>query len=124
MSGYLLYLVIRCHYSSSLGKPGSRSKILWKFLLKMLLSGEHDSQIMWLEKKKGTFKFLNSSAVASLWGKHKNKPNMTYETLSRSIRFYYKSQILRKVPKQRLVYQFVNMEAVKAFIEEFCLKRI
>ncbi|EDV21404.1 uncharacterized protein TRIADDRAFT_17503, partial [Trichoplax adhaerens] len=79
---------------------------LWKFLLKMLLSGEHDSQIMWLEKKKGTFKFINSSAVASLWGKHKNKPNMTYETLSRSIRFYYKSQILRKVPKQRLVYQF------------------
>ncbi|ENN78067.1 hypothetical protein YQE_05461, partial [Dendroctonus ponderosae] len=40
-----------------------------------------------------------------LWGNTKNIPNMSYEKMSRSMRNYYKSNKMRKVPGQTKVYQ-------------------
>ena len=55
----------------------------------------------------GIFKIEDSSYVAKLWGLRKNRPAMNYDKLSRSIRQYYKKQIIKKTNQsKRLVYQF------------------
>jgi len=55
----------------------------------------------------GIFKIEDSMWVARLWGKHKNRPAMNYDKLSRSIRQYYRKGIIRKTDScRRLVYQF------------------
>lgn len=55
----------------------------------------------------GIFKIEDSTRVAKLWGQRKNRPAMNYDKLSRSIRQYYKKQIIRKTNQsKRLVYQF------------------
>ncbi|KAK3105772.1 hypothetical protein FSP39_005235 [Pinctada imbricata] len=67
----------------------------------------YSSCITWLDKEKGIFKIENSSRVASLWGRRKNRPAMNFDKLSRSIRQYYKKNIIKKTEKsKRLVYQF------------------
>ncbi|EDO30981.1 predicted protein, partial [Nematostella vectensis] len=43
------------------------------------------------------FKLLKPEEVAKQWGKVKHRPKMNYEKLSRSLRFYYKQRILKKV---------------------------
>ena len=55
----------------------------------------------------GIFKIEDSVRVAKLWGERKNRPQMNYDKLSRSIRQYYKKGIIRKTDNsKRLVYQF------------------
>jgi len=55
----------------------------------------------------GIFKIEDSVRVAKLWGERKNRPQMNYDKLSRSIRQYYKKGIIKKtVNSKRLVYQF------------------
>lgn len=41
----------------------------------------------WEDRREGVFKFLKSEAVAQMWGQKKKNSSMTYEKLSRAMRW-------------------------------------
>jgi len=45
----------------------------------------------------GEFRVVRPEALARLWGQRKNRPHMTYDKLSRALRYYYERNIITKV---------------------------
>ncbi|XP_077425602.1 ETS homologous factor isoform X2 [Vanacampus margaritifer] len=88
-------------------KHNPRGTHLWEFIRDILLHPEcNPGLIKWEDRTEGVFRFLKSEDVAQLWGKKKNNSSMTYEKLSRAMRYYYKREILERVDGRRLVYKF------------------
>ncbi|XP_012875127.1 PREDICTED: ETS homologous factor isoform X1 [Dipodomys ordii] len=88
-------------------KHNPRGTHLWEFIRDILLNPDKNpGLIKWEDRSEGVFRFLKSEAVAQLWGKKKNNSSMTYEKLSRAMRYYYKREILERVDGRRLVYKF------------------
>uniref|UniRef100_A0A3Q2P9J3 ETS homologous factor n=1 Tax=Fundulus heteroclitus TaxID=8078 RepID=A0A3Q2P9J3_FUNHE len=93
--------------SHQVKKHNPRGTHLWEFIRDILLNPERNpGLIKWEDRTEGVFRFLKSEAVAQLWGKKKNNSSMTYEKLSRAMRYYYKREILERVDGRRLVYKF------------------
>ena len=101
----------QCEFSQvSPTNPRTRRKRprLCHFILELLANPQQYSNIVeWVDQENGVFKFLNSSAVASQWGRRRDKPNMKYENFARSLRTYIAKGIMTK-PRSRLVYRFTN----------------
>ena len=69
--------------------------------------GKYRNLIEWTHSaKERQFRLLEPDAIAVWWGHHKNKPNMSYDKLSRSLRYYYDKGIIRKINGERFVYRF------------------
>ncbi|KAK7480446.1 hypothetical protein BaRGS_00028365 [Batillaria attramentaria] len=82
-------------------------KRLWEFILRLLGDPRYNpSHIEWVEREDGTFRLNNSKAIALMWGMRKNNEQMTYEKLSRALRYYYHRKILEPVLGKKLVYRF------------------
>uniref|UniRef100_A0A3Q3KIT4 E74-like factor 3 (ets domain transcription factor, epithelial-specific ) n=1 Tax=Monopterus albus TaxID=43700 RepID=A0A3Q3KIT4_MONAL len=88
-------------------KYAPRGTHLWEFIRDILINPERNQGLMkWEDRHEGVFKFLKSEAVAQMWGQKKKNSSMTYEKLSRAMRYYYKREILERVDGRRLVYKF------------------
>ncbi|XP_034023401.1 ETS-related transcription factor Elf-3 isoform X2 [Thalassophryne amazonica] len=88
-------------------KHTPRGAHLWEFIRDILIHPERNQGLMkWEDRREGVFKFLKSEAVAQMWGQKKKNSSMTYEKLSRAMRYYYKRDILERVDGRRLVYKF------------------
>ena len=83
---------------------------MWQFLYSLLTITEskHREIIEWTSNlHKREFRILEPESIAIWWGHQKNKPNMSYDKLSRSLRYYYNKGILKKIPGERYVYRFL-----------------
>ncbi|KAL0978100.1 hypothetical protein UPYG_G00165890 [Umbra pygmaea] len=97
------------YQTSKKNKHTPRGTHLWEFIRDILIHPEqHQNQglMKWEDRREGIFKFIKSEAVAQLWGQKKKNSSMTYEKLSRAMRYYYKREILDRVDGRRLVYKF------------------
>ena len=95
---YILFLVILFSVI-----PGSQ---LYQFLLLLLEEQQNETIIKWIAKEKGVFQIVNKDRLAELWGKQRQR-KMTYDSLSRALRHYYKQNILQANPV-KLRYQFTT----------------
>uniref|UniRef100_A0A2I3H9J4 E74 like ETS transcription factor 5 n=1 Tax=Nomascus leucogenys TaxID=61853 RepID=A0A2I3H9J4_NOMLE len=88
------------------GIKSLQSSHLWEFVRDLLLSPEENCGILeWEDREQGIFRVVKSEALAKMWGQRKKNDRMTYEKLSRALRYYYKTGILERVDR-RLVYKF------------------
>ena len=98
----ILYLFFFC-------SKGKGCMQLWQFLYTLLSDPDkkYGDLIQWTSNTKAReFRLLEPEAVAIWWGEHKNKRNMSYDKLSRSLRYYYDKGIIKKISGERYVYQF------------------
>ncbi|XP_060082894.1 ETS homologous factor-like [Ylistrum balloti] len=86
-------------------KKGQTSSVyhLWEFIRDLLQNPQHCPKIIkWEDEEEGIFRVLKSTEVAKEWGSmKKNKTAMTYEKLSRSLRYSRKEGYFDDIPKDR-----------------------
>ncbi|XP_068121665.1 transcription factor ETV7-like [Hyperolius riggenbachi] len=83
-------------------------RLLWDYLYHLLDDKRYESFIKWEDKDSRVFRVVDPNKLASLWGNHKNRPNMTYEKMSRALRQYYKTNLLKKESGQKLTFRFLR----------------
>lgn len=95
-------------------KPGQLSKgnHLWEFLRDLLHDKKYNPDLLkWEDEEQGIFKIIKSEQVAKYWGMKKKKPRMSYEKMSRAIRFCRKEGYFGKIPSdaklpKKLIFKF------------------
>ncbi|KAJ3585845.1 hypothetical protein NHX12_012253 [Muraenolepis orangiensis] len=81
---------------------------LWDYVYQLLCKPQYQAYIRWEDQRRLVFKVVDPNGLARLWGNHKSRDNMTYEKMSRALRHYYKLNIIRKEPKQKLLFRFLK----------------
>ncbi|XP_069802211.1 transcription factor ETV7 isoform X2 [Dendropsophus ebraccatus] len=83
-------------------------RFLWDYLHKLLDDKRYESSIRWEDKELKIFRVVDPNKLAQFWGNHKNRPNMTYEKMSRALRQYYKINLLKKESGKKLSFRFLR----------------
>ncbi|XP_051890520.1 transcription factor ETV7 isoform X2 [Pristis pectinata] len=83
-------------------------RLLWDYVYQLLSDSRYQTYIRWEDKESKVFRVVDPNGLASLWGNHKNRANMTYEKMSRALRHYYKLNIIKKEPGQKLLFRFLK----------------
>ena len=66
---------------------------LWQFLRDLLQNEKYNpSYICWIDKSKGIFKVVEPNKVSQLWAIKKGRKTMSYENLSRGLRYEYNNK--------------------------------
>lgn len=86
-------------------KKGQTSSVyhLWEFIRDLLHDERYCPRIIkWESEEEGIFRVVKSDEVAKQWGSKKNnRSKMTYEKLSRSLRYSRKEGYFADIPKDR-----------------------
>ncbi|XP_075766082.1 transcription factor ETV7 isoform X2 [Pelodiscus sinensis] len=103
---------IFCSYPSTSPAPVDGKiadcRLLWDYVYQLLSDSRYEPYIKWEDKEAKVFRVVDPNGLARLWGNHKNRANMTYEKMSRALRHYYKLNIIRKEPGQKLLFRFLK----------------
>uniref|UniRef100_UPI00398ED7A2 transcription factor ETV6-like n=1 Tax=Pristiophorus japonicus TaxID=55135 RepID=UPI00398ED7A2 len=83
-------------------------RLLWDYVYQLLSDSRYEGFIRWEDHESKVFRIVDPNGLARLWGNHKNRTNMTYEKMSRALRHYYKLNIIKKEPGQRLLFRFMK----------------
>ncbi|XP_072700983.1 transcription factor ETV7 isoform X1 [Ciconia boyciana] len=101
-----------CSFPTTLSAPVDGKiadcRLLWDYVYQLLSDSRYEPYIKWEDKEAKVFRVVNPNGLAQLWGNHKNRMNMTYEKMSRALRHYYKLNIIRKEPGQKLLFRFLK----------------
>lgn len=108
--------------------PDSKNcRILWEYLYLLLQNTSYSSVIRWEDETQMVFRIVQAEKLAALWGLQKNRLGMTYEKLSRGMRYYYPNNIIAREPGRRLLYRFMrHPNEIKKFVKKngtYMLKR-
>ncbi|XP_004450452.1 transcription factor ETV7 isoform X5 [Dasypus novemcinctus] len=88
--------------------PLEDCRLLWDYVYQLLSDARYEPYIRWEDKDAKIFRVVDPNGLARLWGNHKNRVNMTYEKMSRALRHYYKLNIIKKEPGQKLLFRFLK----------------
>ncbi|XP_064778051.1 transcription factor ETV7 [Oncorhynchus masou masou] len=83
-------------------------RLLWDYVYQLLSDQRYQPFIRWEDQESLVFRVVDPNGLARLWGNHKNRANMTYEKMSRALRHYYKLNIIKKEPGQKLLFRFLK----------------
>ncbi|XP_028924185.1 transcription factor ETV7 isoform X1 [Ornithorhynchus anatinus] len=83
-------------------------RLLWDYVYQLLSDRRYERYIKWEDQEAKVFRVVDPNGLARLWGNHKNRVNMTYEKMSRALRHYYKLNIIKKEPGQKLLFRFLK----------------
>ena len=95
-------------------KPGSQ---LYQFLLMLLEDATLENKIQWVDSTNHVFRIIDKEWVAQMWGEKRDRPSdddtatgkkkMTYDSLSRALRYYYQHDMMASVRK-KMHYKFTQ----------------
>ena len=90
-----------------LNKTGKKNGLrIWQFLFYVLLDSETNPDIIkWINYSQGIFLIVDRDKIAELWGYINNNRRMTYENMSRSIRYCYKYKYVEAM-EENFTYRF------------------
>ncbi|NXQ45794.1 ETV7 factor, partial [Catharus fuscescens] len=101
-----------CSFPATLSAPVDGKiadcRLLWEYVYQLLSDRRYEPYIRWEDREAKVFRVVNPNGLAQLWGNHKNRMNMTYEKMSRALRHYYKLNIIKKEPGQKLLFRFLK----------------
>ncbi|EUB61470.1 Ecdysone-induced protein 74EF [Echinococcus granulosus] len=87
-------------------RNGGRKRNLLNFILELLTTRQ--TCVEWVDKPKQVFQIVNPDQLTRLWGEHKNNIKMSFDSLSRSLRLYYKPGKLERIPGTRHQYRLIQ----------------
>ncbi|KAM9234539.1 transcription factor ETV7 [Dugong dugon] len=99
-------------------------RLLWDYVYQLLSDTRYEPYIKWEDKDAKIFRVVDPNGLARLWGNHKNRMNMTYEKMSRALRHYYKLNIIKKEPGQRLLFRFLKTPGKIVQDKGSCLEQL
>ncbi|UMM30937.1 hypothetical protein L5515_012615 [Caenorhabditis briggsae] len=101
---------------------------LRNFLFKLVLASETNPNlaqiIIWTKKEEMVFQLVDREEVARRWSAHKGtNREMNYESMSRSLRAYYRAGIMEKVAGKNFRYQFLPDNWIRAQLAQANAKK-
>lgn len=89
----------------------------WEFVIRLLADPKtNPSLIRWEDQSQATFRLVQPTAIAQMWGQRSNKPNLTYDNFARGLRYHYSTGALQAVSEKQLVYR-CGPKALKYLID-------